>query len=197
MSKASQEFRAGRIHPAQFDCEPPDNVLEELSKPKRPRILTPPLPVKAPPQPRWPFYCVLAISLLTLAVAIYTSWRQGQTAERAKTTGAISLPTPTPQPTVVPSPTPGPAPRAQVVQRRVPRATLVQHSVPRAQLVALPPAWPPLFVGGRYLATMPYDNLEVLATFRGWLPSQDADRVTVGGQVNRSVRLRSEAKQTA
>jgi hypothetical protein len=26
-------------------------------------------------------------------------------------------------------------------------------------------------IGQRYLATMPYDNLEVLATFRGWLPS--------------------------
>jgi hypothetical protein len=57
--------------------------------------------------------------------------------------------------------------------RAAPRAQLVSHSVPRAQLVALPPAWPPLFVGGRYLATMPYDNLEVLATLRGGLPSQD------------------------
>src|SRR5262245_2687901 len=57
--------------------------------------------------------------------------------------------------------------------RRVPRAQLVMHSVRGAQLAALPKTWPPLFVGGRYLATMPYDNLEVLATFRGWLPSQD------------------------
>jgi hypothetical protein len=50
-----------------------------------------------------------------------------------------------------------------------PRAQLVTHSVPRAQLVALPPAWPPLFVGGLYLATMPY-NLQVLAVYRGELP---------------------------
>ena len=27
--------------------------------------------------------------------------------------------------------------------------------------------------GEQYTATMPYDNLEVLATFRGWLLSQD------------------------
>ena len=27
--------------------------------------------------------------------------------------------------------------------------------------------------GKQYTATMPYNNLEVLATFRGWLPSQD------------------------
>jgi hypothetical protein len=33
---------------------------------------------------------------------------------------------------------------------------------------------PPLVVGQHYLATMPYDNnLEVLMTFKGWLPSQD------------------------
>jgi hypothetical protein len=56
--------------------------------------------------------------------------------------------------------------------RVVPRAQLVMHSAPRAQLVALPPAWRPLFVGGRYLATMPY-GLEVLATFRGLQLSQD------------------------
>jgi hypothetical protein len=39
-------------------------------------------------------------------------------------------------------------------------------------LAALPPAWPPRFVGGRYLATMPY-GLEVLATYRGELDSLD------------------------
>ena len=93
--------------------------------------------------------------------------------EPAKIDQAISEPTATPQPTVIPSPTPGPAPRAQLNNNRVvPRAQLVSHSVPRAQLVALPKAWPPLFVGGRYLATMPY-NVEVLATFRGELASLD------------------------
>jgi hypothetical protein len=83
MNRIRQEILAGTIQPSSYDCEPPDNVLEELSKPKRPRILEQPLPVKTP-HPRWPFYIVLAISLLTLAVAIYTSWRQEQTAERAR-----------------------------------------------------------------------------------------------------------------
>jgi hypothetical protein len=80
-----------------------------------------------------------------------------------------------------PSPTPGPggevtssannppAPRATLVQR-VPHATLVKLPPPRAQLVS---DLPPPVQGQQYLATMPYDNLEVLATFRGWLKSQD------------------------
>ena len=60
------------------------------------------------------------------------------------------------------------APRASLVQR-IQRATLVKLSPPREQLAD---DLPPLVVGKQYLATMPY-NVEVLATFRGWLPSQD------------------------
>ena len=62
-----------------------------------------------------------------------------------------------------------PAPRARPVHP-APRSQLVRLPAPRAQLVR---ELPPLIPGRRYLATMPDDNLEVLATFRGWLPSQD------------------------
>jgi hypothetical protein len=47
---------------------------------------------------------------------------------------------------------------------------LVALPAPRAQLVD---DLPSLVPGGRYLATMPYDNLEVLATYKGRLASQD------------------------
>lgn len=42
---------------------------------------------------------------------------------------------------------------------------------PLAQLVRLPSDFPPLILGGRYLATMPY-GLEVLATYRGRLEQE-------------------------
>jgi len=178
MNRIRQEILAGKIEPSSYDCEPPDNVLEELGKPKRPRILGPPLPVKTP-HPRWPFYVVVAISLLTLAVAICTSWRQ-QERERAST-GAISKPL-TPQsasPPVTLSPEHANRWRANLANNSsAPRAVLV-HSVPRATLVKLPPpmALPasdlaPLVVGRQYLGTMPY-GLEVLTMFRGALRSQD------------------------
>jgi hypothetical protein len=46
---------------------------------------------------------------------------------------------------------------------------------PRAQLVQLPSQLvqlPPLKIGRLYLATMPY-NVEVLATYKGWLASEE------------------------
>jgi hypothetical protein len=100
--------------------------------------------------------------------------------------GTPSSPILTPQ--LQPAPTPAATPSGSASRWKeylannppTPRATFVQH-VPRATLVKLPGApraqlvgdLPPPVVGRQYLATMPYDNLEVLATFRGWLPSQD------------------------
>jgi len=185
MPKPNQESTAWRFQQFNdgYDCEPPPGVRAELIQPKRPRILGYRLPVKTE-QPRWPFYIVLTISLIVLAGAIYTAWRQ-QATERAPSTPsaerpskAISQAVREPQPVVAPTParrlaSNPPAPRTMQAIG-VPRAQLAQHSAPRAQLVSLPASSPPLFVGGKYLATMPYDNnLEVLATFRGWLPSQD------------------------
>jgi len=184
MSQSNQEFTVGRIHPAQFDCELPNDVRAQLGKPKRPRILGRQLPVKT--TPRWPFYVVLAISLLALGGAVTTLWRQ-QERERASSTKAISQPL-TPQPTPAPTPVslppgnasrwrdylannPPAAPRATLVQR-VPRAQLVKLPTPGAQIVRPALTGPPLVVGRQYLADMPY-GLELLATFRGWLPSQD------------------------
>jgi hypothetical protein len=52
----------------------------------------------------------------------------------------------------------------------VPRAVLV-HRVARAQLVhPLPPDQSGLIIGRHYLIVMPY-AIEVMTTYRGWLPS--------------------------
>jgi hypothetical protein len=186
MPQTHQDYSAGRFQSFDtengYECELPDNVREQLEKsprrqsefarPKRPRMLGRKASPGLKPSATWPLYLAVLIAVVVVG-GLIAAWRPQRAVERAPVQ-AISLPTATPQPTVVHRPTPGPAPRTMLTKGRVvPRAQLVSHSVPRAQLVALPPAWPPLFVGGRYLATMPYDNLEVMATFRGWLPSQD------------------------
>jgi hypothetical protein len=169
MNRNNQESLAGRFQ--SFDTELPKQVRAEFFAPRRPRILGHAEPATLKQSPKWPLYLAAFVAVLIFGAAV---WRQQNGAERAKISQAISLPTATPQPTIVPSPTPGPAPRAMLAKGRVvPRAQLVTHTVPRAKLVSLPSDWPPLFVGGRYLATMPYDNLEVLATYKGWLASQD------------------------
>ena len=185
MPRTHQNYSAGRFQSFDtengYECELPDNVREELEKSprrqsefarsKRPRILGRKASPGLKPSATWPLYLAVLIAVVVVG-GLIAAWRPQRAVERAPVQ-AISLPTATPQPTVVPSPTPGPAPSAMLTKGRVvPRAQLVRHSVPRAQLVALPPAWPPLFVGGRYLATMPY-GLEVLATYRGERPSQD------------------------
>jgi hypothetical protein len=124
------------------------------------------------------------ICALTLVGTAINVWRQEQGTERAKNQ-AISQSALTPQPTPAATPLPlppgsasrwqeylannPPAPRAVLVQH-VPRATLVKLPPPRAQLVRLPDLPIP---GHQYLATMPYQNLEVLATYRGWRSSLD------------------------
>ena len=62
----------------------------------------------------------------------------------------------------------GPSYLARAQQTRAPRAVLVKLPPPRAQLVRLP-EWK---VGETRPVLMPY-NLEVLATYRGRLQSQD------------------------
>jgi hypothetical protein len=162
---------------AGFDCELPPDVRTELVAPKRPRILGRKTPATLKSAVNWPLYLALLIAALIVG-SVALSWRQEKTVERAKTNQAISQPTPAPQPTLSPSPGPGEAqtssagnplaPRAVLVQR-VPRATLVKPPVPRAQSTS---DLPPPVQGQQYLATMPY-GLEVLATYRGQLPSED------------------------
>ena len=121
---------------------------------------------------------------------VATTWRQEWTAERAKTSKAITqplAPQPTPTP-ITPAPAPGPArswqeylaqhpeqfsyrnaaPRAELV-KPAPRAAVVKLPAPRAQLVR---DLPPLIPVRRYLAAMPY-NIEALATYKGQLASLD------------------------
>jgi len=93
-------------------------------------------------------------------------WRQQNNAERAKSTGAISEPALTPQPTPTSVPTPQLSPYHDcpsylaAQQQRAPRAALVKLPPPQAQLISLPD-WK---VGETRPVTMPY-NLEVLATY--------------------------------
>ena len=150
-----------------YDCELPPSVRSELVTPRRPPIADRPNLVKS--QPRGPLYFVLLVAALVLGGTAANLWRQW---DASSARGEhVSPPPLAPQPAqTLSAPTPIPAPRAMLAKDRVgPRAQLVAHPVPRAQLVALPPAWPPLFVGGLYLATMPY-NLQVLAVYRGELP---------------------------
>jgi hypothetical protein len=193
--KVARRFQAIDTEPS-YECELPDDVRAEFARPKRPRILE--RPVQAPPDRRGLLKWLAAFGLPALILAcVISSWQRERASapERAKTNPAISVPTPlpTPQP-ITPSaqPTPGQA-RSwaeyiaqhpdQFPYRPAPalRATLVQSRAPRAILVKLPTPGTesagdvsPLVVGQHYLATMPYDNgLQVLTTFKGWLPSQD------------------------
>jgi hypothetical protein len=179
MNRIVQENLAGKSQSSRYDagyeCELPSDVLNELVGPKRPPI--PPIktrPLSVPKlQSKGPLYLALVVAVAIIGGVATTLWRQ-PAAERARDHKTISQPLtpqppPTPGPTVSPRATIPPAARATLVQR-APRATLVKPPAPRAQLVS---DLPPPVQGQQYLATMPYDNLEVLATFRGWLPSQD------------------------
>jgi len=138
---------------AGYECELPPAVRAELIGPRRPAILPtedPSVRCRIPkPESKDAFYFVLAICLITLAGPLYTSWRQGDTREHAKTNKAISQPL-APQPTPQPTPTPGstvslgrqPRGPEQLFRTETaePRAVLVKLPPPRAQLVRVPEA---------------------------------------------------------
>jgi hypothetical protein len=175
MSHQAQNYTARRFQAAHssagYDCEPPDNVLEELGRPRRPQILGRQLPVKT--ERRWPFYLMLAFCLAALGAAIYSSRRQQEALRTSSTVSQQPL-APQPMSTSVTLP-PGNASRWREYLANnppAPRATLIMLPPLRAQLVRLPSSLPPLIIGKRYLATMPY-NLEVLATYRGEMASVD------------------------
>jgi hypothetical protein len=161
-----QSFDTENISP-QYDCELPPEVRTELNRPKRPRILGRPKPATLNPGAKWPLYLVLLFCALVLGGALYSSWRQWDTAERARDK-AISQPL-APQPT--PAPTLGPARswREYLANNpSAPRAVLVKLPPPRAMLVRLP-EWK---IGEQRPVMMPY-NLEVLAAYKGQLQSLD------------------------
>jgi hypothetical protein len=119
MKQSTQDFRhggfnhstlknpavAGPHYDAGYDCELLPDVRTELVAPKRPRILGPKRTAAANPALKRRLYLMLLIAVMIVG-GVALLWCQEQTAERAKTNQAISLPTPAPQPT--PSPTPGP-----------------------------------------------------------------------------------------
>ena len=203
MSQSNQEYTARRFQsfniqsvpppPPGYDngyeCELPADVRTELVEPRRPRILGRNTQSRLNPATKWPLYLVVLIAVVIVR-GVATTWRQEWTAERAKTSKAITqplAPQPTPTP-ITPAPAPGPArswqeylaqhpeqfsyrnaaPRAELV-KPAPRAALVKLPAPRAQLVH---DLPPLIPGRRYLAAMPY-NIEALATYKGQLASLD------------------------
>ena len=165
----AKRFNAG------YDCELPPDVRDELVTPRRPPI--PPIedrprPVSIlKPKSKAPLYFVLAICALALAGTVTTLLRQWA-AERA-----ISQPVPAPHPTPAPTATPAPLPSGSAdrwkeylaaQQTRASRAELIKLPPPRAQLVRLP-EWR---IGEQRPVMMPY-NLEVLATYRGRLGSEE------------------------
>ena len=131
MSRLTEEHAARRILPSnRFDCELPPDVRTELNRPKRPRILGRQKTATLNAGANWPLYLVLLGCALVIGGSLAT-WRQGQTAERARK--AISQPTPAPQPVpITPPPTPGPTEsgRAYLANNPpAPRAMLVKRSV--------------------------------------------------------------------
>jgi hypothetical protein len=153
MIQKNQDFTAGRIHPAQFDCELPDDIRAQLGKPKRPGILGRPRPVKPPP-PRALLYLVLVICALTLVGTAINLWRQ-QERERASSTRAISQPL-APQPTPTPAATPESLPSGSAERWKEYLATQPQRapevrraervSVPRAEQVFRLGIWSPVWM---------------------------------------------------
>ena len=77
----------------------------ELVTPKRSRILDPKRSGTLNSAVTWPLYLALLVTVVVVGGTVAT-WRQEQTAERAKTSKAILQPTPTPQP--APTSTAGP-----------------------------------------------------------------------------------------
>ena len=169
MNRINQESLAGRYK--SFDTELPGDVRAEFVEPKRPWILERQKPARLNAGAKWPLYLVLLGCALVIGASLAT-WRQGQTAERVKTSKAISQPTLAPQATPTPiTPMPGSASRWKAYLANnapAPRAALVKLPPPRAQLVSLP-EWK---VGETRPVLMPY-NLEVLATCKGRLASEE------------------------
>jgi len=186
MPKSNQDYTARMSQPSRYDagydCELPPEVRTELNRPKRPRILGWSKTVALEPALKARLYLLLLIAALLIGGAASNLWRQSrifgdqesQKAERTKTSKAILQPTPAQEPTPQAVPTPEHPPYHDwksylaAHQTRAPRAALVKLPPPTAQLVRLP-EWK---LGETRPVTMPC-NLEVLATYRGQLQSQD------------------------
>src|SRR5215510_13009087 len=119
--------------PPGYECELPPEVRTELNRPKRRRILGRPKPAALNPGAKLPLYLVLLGCTIVIGGSIAT-WRQGETAERARDKAisqSLALqPTPAPashEPSVLP-------PRAPEVRR----AERVPVTVERATLLRLP-----------------------------------------------------------
>jgi hypothetical protein len=175
MPKADQESLARRFHHDNFDTELPPDVRAELKAPpqERPVILERPIyqPTNRSGIFKWGGGLALCAIILAGTIANYSGSPKApgtpqQPDPVLKHSKAILAAQSTPIPTLGPAGS-WRAPEQFAYNRNAaPRATLVKLPPPRARLVSLPPP----VIGGRYLATMPY-NVEVLATYRGEMAS--------------------------
>ena len=173
MNRITAEDTARRFQiQARYDTVPPDEVLDELTRPERARNVVRPKGQGA----RTGFIHAAAFVLgaLILAAAImFGRWQArpmsvGSTASEAPVERPAARPAPSSGATTVPGPVadPMPTPMRDLVVRHVPRADLVKLPPPRAQLVRLP-EWK---IGEVRPVMMPY-GLEVTACLKGRLLS--------------------------
>jgi hypothetical protein len=139
-----------RTDSSRFDCELPDDTLDELLAPRRARMLG--RPVKG--SHRWHTIALVILALLLVAAIVVIALIKHQ---------ALTV-APTVQPAASPQPTPALVVPVQPIHPHVsvPRAQLVKLPAPRATLVALP-EWR---VGEQRRLLMPY-GLEVVGRLRG------------------------------
>jgi hypothetical protein len=168
-----------------FDCELPDDALDELLVPRRPRILG--RPSKAPDRRRALVLAVLVLLLVAVGVVVVlVSWQRP--AYPALPAG-LSTPAPTVPPTVQPAASPRPTPSTEpiqppsavehVIEQPIlpPRAQLLKLPTPRAAVVRLPAphtdifAITPAHIDEAHDITMPYGTV-VRATLRGFLRNE-------------------------
>jgi hypothetical protein len=190
MSEHTQDFTARkRFSTDDFECPLPPNVreeLEELTKPRRPKIFTRP---EAPPVHNWAILFAFVAMLLVIGWGVASLHPTPSARSTIKPIAPVAQPTPA---TVRRPPadwesgdmaddTASVRGRSGVSRRSVPapRAALVKlpPTVIRAELIALP-QWP---IGKVIRVMMPY-GLRVSATYRGRLPSE-ADLPVSGNEL--------------
>jgi hypothetical protein len=173
MNRITEEGTARRFQiQAQYDTVPPDEVLDELTRPERARIVVRPKSERAHTG-LIHVGAILLGALILAAAIVFGRWQARpmsvvSTASEAPVERPAATAVPSSGATTAPGPVADPMPTAtrDLVVRPVPRADLVKLPPPRAQLVRLP-EWK---IGEERPVMMPY-GLEVTARLKGRLLS--------------------------